>query len=115
MLLVLAGVLPAAAQNVRLKTDITGLEGAPLANARLLLSANTLAGEPISPGQARRLFARGGEEIALALQPFGFYRATVASSLAEARGARRGISRPRSLPSTSFMEKKCWPWCSPTS
>jgi translocation and assembly module TamA len=88
LLLVLAGALPlpVAAQNVRLKTAITGLEGAPLANARLLLSANTLADEPISPGQARRLFARGGEEIALALQPFGFYRATVDSKLEDQGG-----------------------------
>jgi translocation and assembly module TamA len=83
MLLVLAGALPAAAQNVRLKTDITGLEGAPLANARLLLSTNTLPDKAISPLQARRLFARGGEELALALQPFGFYRATVDSKLDE--------------------------------
>ncbi len=83
ILLVLAGALPTAAQNVRLKTDITGLKGAPLANARLLLSATTLADEAISPLQARRLFARGSEEIALALQPFGFYRATVESKLDE--------------------------------
>ena len=81
--LLLAGALPAAAQNVRLKTDITGITGEPLANARLLLSANRLADEAISPLQARRLFARGGEEIALALQPFGFYLAKVDSKLDE--------------------------------
>ena len=74
-------VAPVRAQSVRLATDIRGLSGDLLSNARLALTTSRIASEDLSPLQARRAFARGAEEIALALQPFGYYQPRVESRL----------------------------------
>lgn len=78
-------VSPADAQapaGVELNVEILGIDGPLLANVQALagIVRASRAGE-VRPGHVYRLFERAPQEIERALQPFGFYRVSVESSL----------------------------------
>lgn len=87
-LLALAGsalTVPASAQepaDVKLDVRISGIEGNLLANVEALVGITRVARSGgVRPGHIYRLFEKAPEEMGRALEPFGFYRATVESSL----------------------------------
>ncbi|MCW8918885.1 MAG: autotransporter assembly complex protein TamA [Gammaproteobacteria bacterium] len=82
---------------------IEGIDGALLENVRLLLSIEQQRNSPdLSPARLRRLHDKAPGEIALALQPYGFYRARIDAQLhQEADGswvARYGVEPGTPLP-----------------
>ncbi|HEY7728272.1 MAG TPA: POTRA domain-containing protein, partial [Candidatus Eisenbacteria bacterium] len=62
--------------------DIEGLEGDPEKNVRLTLGIVAAEGD-LTAGEVERLHARAPEEIAFALEPFGYYRPTITGTLTE--------------------------------
>ncbi len=76
---------PLTAQQVSVRVEIDGLDRRLAENARATMSLSSLAraGGTISAVRARRLFTRGESELAESLQPFGYYRPRITSSLDE--------------------------------
>ena len=74
--------LAQASEQVRLTVMVTGVEG-PLRENVLALTGIVSASraKSVRPGHVYRLYDRAPEEIERALQPFGFYRSSVESSL----------------------------------
>ncbi len=83
--LVLALLLPATARaEVSVTIEITGVETALETNVRLYLSIEQQKdSELLTPGLLRRLHRRADEEIRAALEPFGYYRPQIESSLTD--------------------------------
>jgi translocation and assembly module TamA len=75
-------VLAQGTTQVGLTVTITGVEG-PLRENVLALTGivSASSAKSIRPGHVYRLYDRAPEEIERALQPFGFYRSSVESSL----------------------------------
>lgn len=79
---------PALAQEGPVRVQVEGLRRDVRSNVLAVLSIATAARErSVSADRVRRLHARAPGEIALALEPFGFYRPTV---IPELRQDRRG-------------------------
>jgi len=70
-------------QTVGIRVQIVGLSGALEDNAEAVLSIRQRRRDRLPPAEWRRLHQRAQDEIALALQPFGFYRSTVTADLIE--------------------------------
>ncbi|MBT8434889.1 MAG: outer membrane protein assembly factor, partial [Gammaproteobacteria bacterium] len=69
------------AQTV-VNVEISGIDEILEANVRLYLSIEQQKNHPlISDGRLRRLHKKADAEISAALQPFGYYRSTISSSL----------------------------------
>ena len=69
------------AQTV-VNVEISGIDEILEENVRLYLSIEQQKNHPlISDGRLRRLHKKAGPEISAALQPFGYYRPTISSSL----------------------------------
>ena len=86
VLLILALILFSTA--LRAQTDIeiqiSGVDAKLEKNVRLFLSLEQQKDHPLmSEGRMRRLYRKGKDEIAAALQPYGYYRSTIESSLVE--------------------------------
>jgi Outer membrane protein len=82
--------LPAVGQNswqppdAKLAIAIDGVQDELLANSRIFLSITALEGETVpSIFRVRYLTRQGEQEIRSALEPFGFYNATVTSEIIE--------------------------------
>jgi translocation and assembly module TamA len=73
--------------------EFEGLEGEFEAAARNNLEMQQYVERSLSPSQANRLFAKANEEIAEALQPYGYYHAEVTGDLE--RGAKEGDYRAK--------------------
>jgi translocation and assembly module TamA len=72
------------AQQPIVKIEIEGLNSQLETNVRLFLSIEQQKGHPLlSVGRIRRLHIKATEEITAALQPFGYYRPEITSSLSE--------------------------------
>jgi len=66
------------------KVEIVGLSAELETNVRLFLSIEQQKGHPLlSIGRIRRLHVKADQEIAAALQPFGYYRPEISGSLTE--------------------------------
>ena len=77
----------ALAQDTSLRVEIEGVDGERLDNVRALLGMERQRQEPgLTALRIRRLHARAGEEIRLALEPFGHYQVQVESELQEDPG-----------------------------
>jgi translocation and assembly module TamA len=75
----------ASAGRVAVEVLVEGVEGELEHNVRSFLAIERFAGdEALPPAWIRRLHARAPEQIAEALQPFGFYRPTIDAELIEA-------------------------------
>jgi translocation and assembly module TamA len=85
--LLLCARMSAAAVEI----DFEGLKGELEAAARNNLELQQYVDRSLSPSQANRLLAKANEEIAAALQPYGYYHVEVESDLA--RGAQEGDYR----------------------
>ncbi|MGD8699381.1 MAG: autotransporter assembly complex family protein [Gemmatimonadales bacterium] len=73
---------PCLAQTARLRVELEGLDGEQRANALAVAGIFSAARSRSLPtSQIERLHARAPDEIQLALEPFGFYRPTVAAEL----------------------------------
>jgi translocation and assembly module TamA len=84
VLLVLASLLtiPVSFAQTRVSIEILGLDSELEQNARLFLSLEAQKDHPLlSEGRVRRLHRRAPDEIAAALQPYGYYRAHIESRL----------------------------------
>jgi len=85
LLLLLSALATASlsfAQTAKVRVEIVGLEGELERNALAVASiVNASNSGELSTNQIRRLHVRAAEEIELALQPFGYYRATIGSAL----------------------------------
>jgi len=69
-------------EGVKLEVRITGVEGALLANVEAVTGIVRAARSGVvRPGHVYRLFEQAPEEIERALEPFGYYRVRVESSL----------------------------------
>ena len=66
---------------VELSIQIQGIEGELAEAARANLELQQFTDRDTTPTQIRRLFARGDEQIREALEPFGYYNATVNGNL----------------------------------
>lgn len=75
--------------------DFEGLEEELEAAARNNLEMQQYAERSLSPGQANRLFAKAGDEIRIALQPYGYYEPRVDGDLqaGEKEGDYRAVFR----------------------
>jgi translocation and assembly module TamA len=73
----------AGSRAVRVRVAITGIEGPVRDNVQALLglSAAARSGDTVATVRLRRLYDRAPQEIALAMQPFGYYQPTVTSTL----------------------------------
>ncbi len=71
--------------------EFEGLEDEMEAAARNNLEMQQYAERALSPSQANRLFAKAGDEIRIALQPYGYYDARVEGDLS--RGEKEGDYR----------------------
>jgi translocation and assembly module TamA len=82
-LLLLSSLLPTAlAQQPRVEVEITGAAGAVLDNVRNNLSLYLQRNHPLlNEMLIRRLHQKAPDEIRTALQPFGFYRPAIHSTL----------------------------------
>ena len=70
------------AQSAVVNVEIIGIDEILEDNVRLFLSIEQQKNHPlISDGRLRRLHKKAGPEISSALQPFGYYRPTISSSL----------------------------------
>lgn len=65
------------------KIEIEGLEEELRDAARSSLALQRFSSREMTPTQVRRLFAQGEEQIRQALQPYGYYAATVNSNLSQ--------------------------------
>lgn len=86
VLLILASLLvvPCSFAQTEVDIEIRGIDDELEQNARLFLSLEAQKDHPLlSDGRVRRLHRRAPEEIAAALQPYGYYRATVESQLVQ--------------------------------
>jgi len=80
-----------SAQELPVRVALEGLAGPERRNAMATLSIATLGqNAAVAEPRLRRLHARAPREIALALQPFGYYRPEINSDLT--RGERRWIA-----------------------
>lgn len=79
-LLLLQGAAAAAAT---ITTTIGGIDGDLKIAALAGLDLNQYAGREVSAAQARRLYERAPAQIAAALEPYGYYDATVSGELKE--------------------------------
>lgn len=69
-------------ETVELHVEVVGIDGELLENVRALTSILKVSrSRAIRPGHVYRLADRAPEQIATALQPFGFYSPTIRSSL----------------------------------
>lgn len=83
-----------ASAVVRVRVAVEGLDGAPLDNVRSLLSIRELEGKDgVDEAAVRRRHARAEHEIAVALQPFGYYQPRVVATLE--RSGDRWVARYR--------------------
>jgi translocation and assembly module TamA len=74
----------AYAQQATVNVVIEGVNAQLETNVRLFLSMEQQKGHPLlSDGRIRRLNTKSKQEIAAALQPFGYYRPEITSSLTE--------------------------------
>ena len=75
-------VFAATATTISLKYNITGIKGAPLnnANARLQAAKKDLNGKPTQQ-QIQTLYSDGPNQIKQAIEPFGYFKASVSSQL----------------------------------
>ncbi|MDH3535666.1 MAG: autotransporter assembly complex protein TamA [Gammaproteobacteria bacterium] len=81
ILLALVVSTPVRAQTA-VSVDINGIDVTLEQNVRLYLSIEQQKGNPLmSDGRLRRLHKKANDEISQALQPYGFYRPTINSSL----------------------------------
>ncbi len=72
----------ALAQAARVRVEITGVSGELLRNARAVVSIRNAARTgDVAVARIEQLHARAIDEIALALQPFGYYQPTISSQL----------------------------------
>ncbi len=72
----------APASGIRLKVDISGIEGELLRNARAYLGLEKKKDDPLlSALWIRHLYKKAEEEIRKSLQPFGYYNPAIQSSL----------------------------------
>jgi translocation and assembly module TamA len=67
--------------------EITGIEGDPAKNVRTAISIANAPKDP-TPSEIKRLHSRARDEIALALEPFGYYRPAISDTLAEVEPQR---------------------------
>ena len=75
-------IIPVSFAQTTIAIEIYGLDDELEKNARLFLSLEAQKEHPLmSEGRMRRLHRRAPDEIAAALQPYGYYRARVESSL----------------------------------
>ena len=83
--LLLCLLLPfAAAAQTRVTIDVTGVDSVYETNIRLYLSLEQQKdSELLNPPQIRRLHRKAPGEIAAALEPYGYYRPQIDSSLVE--------------------------------
>ncbi|HEX2494524.1 MAG TPA: POTRA domain-containing protein, partial [Steroidobacter sp.] len=72
---------PAPSRADRVTVEIEGLEGDMLESARASVALKQYEERDTPAIEVRRLFERADEEIRLALEPFGYYSASVASNL----------------------------------
>ncbi len=95
LILMLGAQTPSPATDIEpspVRVEVRGIRGDLRANVRLRLSIAARAGEAtLSEAQVRRLHARAGDEIRIALQPFGFYRPVIEPHLVH--DGRRWIAR----------------------
>ena len=69
-------------RDIELRVDISGIDGALLTNAEALVGiVRASRSGNVRPGHVYRLYERAPEQFERALEPFGFYRVTVTSSL----------------------------------
>ncbi len=90
MRLVVAGLVlgwAAAAEAARIRVELDGIDGELRAVALAALEISQYAGREISPAQARRLYRRAERQIQGALEPYGYYNATVTGELREEGGS----------------------------
>lgn len=81
-MLVLAALLPCAAQALKLEVDVTGLSGEQEKNVLALLSIYRERHEKdMTPVRLLALHRRAAEQIENALAPFGLYRVNIQESL----------------------------------
>jgi translocation and assembly module TamA len=95
------------AQQPVVKIEIEGLNSQLETNVRLFLSLEQQKEHPLlSIGRIQRLHIKATEEITAALQPFGYYRPEITSSLTEQEGgewlARYVIDPGRGIPIAEF-------------
>ncbi len=76
-------MLGATAEAARIVTTIGGIDGDLKIAALAGLDLTQYAGRDISAAQARRLYERAPAQIAAALEPYGYYDASVAGELKE--------------------------------
>jgi len=57
--------------------EVTGLEGAPLTNAENRLKIETQSKTKLTPDTIQKLYANGAENIRKAIEPYGYFRATI--------------------------------------
>jgi translocation and assembly module TamA len=79
--LAVALTLGSQAWAERVSVEIQGLEGEELESARASVELKEYEDREISPSQVVRLYERADEQIRLALEPFGYYHATVSGAL----------------------------------
>lgn len=72
----------------RVEVTIDGLEDDMLESARANLELKQYEERDVSPAQARRLFDRGKEQIARALEPFGYYNPSIEGRLEQPEPGR---------------------------
>ena len=81
LFLVIAMLLPARA-GAEVLVRVTGVDGEVRANVLRALTLKRDGAEPLSERRIRALHAQAPDEIRQALEPFGFYRATIDADLA---------------------------------
>lgn len=81
--LALGLLLLGSAQAATITTTVSGIEGDLKLAALAGLDLNQYAGREVSAAQARRLYERAPAQIAKALEPYGYYDATVNGDLKE--------------------------------
>jgi len=81
-----SGSVPIARAD-KVDVEITGIEGEPAKNVRLALGIANVEKDP-APDAIARLHARAADEIALALEPYGYYRPAIEGTLAEVEPER---------------------------
>ena len=89
LVLISIGAAPALRAQLSVDIEITGVDADIETNVRLFLSLEQQKSHPLmNEARLRRLHARARDEITTALQPYGYYRPSIESSLAETDGDR---------------------------
>lgn len=84
IIVVFAALALASVADAAVRVEIDGLRSATLRdNAQRATSLNAWRSRAISTAQVRRLYERAPDEIRKALEPFGYYKASVESDLSQ--------------------------------